>query len=116
MSDALIKLLREGIATKQAELDELRQKLRELESVNSGGRRKRGRKETGPKEGSIPYLIAECLKDAAKPLAAADISERLAKKGKPVESRFVAAAISRYIKANRIFSQTSDGLYTLRKE
>jgi hypothetical protein len=116
MSEALIKLLREGIAAKEAELQELRQNLREQEAASGKKPRRRSRKESGPTEGSIPYMIKECLKEAGKPLGAADISDRLKKKGKEVESRFVSAAISRYVKNERVFLQTPDGLYTLRKE
>ena len=117
MSEALIRLLRDGIAAKETELDELRQKLRELESEATGSRpRKRSRKASGPKPGSVPSAIAECLREAGKPLGAAEISERLAKKGKPIASRFIAAAMNRYIKAGRVFTQTADGLYAVRKE
>jgi len=117
MSEVLAQVIREAITIRERELEELRQKLREAESDSNGGRkRRRSRKESGPRPGSIPALILECLEDAGgKPLGAADISERLAKKDKKVESRFVAAAISRYIKANKLFAITPEGLYMLRK-
>lgn len=118
MSEVLAQVIRQAITVRERELEELRQKLREAESDSNGGRkRRRNRKESGPRPGSIPALIKECLEDAnGKALGAADISERLAKKDKKVESRFVAAAISRYVKANKIFSITPEGLYTLRKD
>jgi len=115
MSEILAQVIREAIAIRERELEELRQKLREAES-NGGKKRKRTRKESGPRPGSIPALIADCLRDAGKALTSSDLSDRLAKKDKKVESRFVAAAISRYIKEGRIFSQTPEGLYTLRKD
>ena len=117
MNDALIRLLREGIAAKEAELAELRANLRKIENESNGtGKRKRTRKEAGPREGSIPYLIQECLREAQKPLGAADISEKLKAKGKTVESRFVAASINRYVEDGRVFSRTDDGLYSLRSD
>lgn len=116
MSEVLAQIIREAIATRERELEELRSKLREAESDTSGGkRRRRTRKDSGPRPGSVPALIAECLESAEKPLGAAEISEALSKKGKKVESRFVAAAISRYVKSNKVFSQTPEGLYALRK-
>lgn len=114
MSEVLAQVIREAIANRERELAELREKLREAEAdANGGRRRRRTRKESGLREGGIPALIVECLKEAKKPLGAADISDALAKRNKKVESRFVAAAISRYVKAGRIFSQTPEGLYTL---
>jgi hypothetical protein len=117
MSEVLAQIIRDAIVVRERELEELRQKLREAESDSNGGkRRRRSRKESGPRPGSVPALIVECLEEAGgKALGAADISERLAKKDKKVESRFVAAAISRYIKANKVFSVTPEGLYALKK-
>jgi hypothetical protein len=116
MSEILVQVIREAIAVRERELEELRQKLREAESdANGGKRRRRGRKDSGPRPGSVPALVMECLTEAGKPLGAADLSEKLAKHGKKIESRFIAAAISRYVKAGRIFVQTPEGLYDLRK-
>lgn len=119
MSEVLIKALTELIATKEAELDELKRALRDWESKNGDANtkktRRRFRKETGPTEGSIPFLIKECLKEVGKPLGAADLSERLKKKEKNVASNAIAAALSRYIAKGRVFEQTSDGLYALKK-
>ncbi len=115
MSETIKQVLRDAIAQREAELEELREKLKEVEDESPNGtRRKRFKKSSGPKAGSIPYLIAESLRESGRPLAAAEIAERLAKKGKEVESRSVAAAISRYLKAGRIFSQNEEGQYLLR--
>jgi hypothetical protein len=115
MSEVLAQVIREAIVIRERELEELRQKLREAEADSNGGRRRRrSRKETGPRPGSVPALIVDCLEEAKVPLGAADISERLAKRGRKIESRFVAAAVSRYVKNNKVFSQNAEGLYTLR--
>jgi hypothetical protein len=115
MSEVLAQVIREAIAIRERELEELRQKLKEAETETSGSkRRRRSRKDSGPRPGSIPALIADCLRETGKPLGAADISEKLSKKGKTIESRFVAAAVARYVKNGRVFSQTPEGLYALR--
>jgi hypothetical protein len=116
MSEILAQVIREAIAIREQELDELRQKLREAEAEANGvKRRRRSRKDSGPRAGSVPAFIVECLNEAGRPLSAADLSEKLAKRGKKIESRFIAAAISRYVKAGRVFLQTPEGLYDLRK-
>ena len=48
MSETLIKLIKEGIATKEAELEELRRELREQEAAGGKKKNKRSRKESGP--------------------------------------------------------------------
>jgi hypothetical protein len=115
MSDILIKIIQEAIVSKEAELDVLRRELKERESTLGKKKTKRTRKETGLQKDGVPFLIREVLRESPKPLGSADISERLKKKGKELDSRFVMASIHRYVSTGRIFEQTSEGLYTLKK-
>lgn len=116
MSNVLKRVLVEAIAVREEELDELRRQLKETErGENLGPKPKRRRKATGLQAGSIPFIIAEIIRDKGG-LSSAAISDALKQKGKDVQSRLVAAALNRYVEAGRIFDKTSDGLYTLRSD
>jgi hypothetical protein len=116
MSDVLKRVLQEAISVRERELEELRRQLRDAEKgESSGAKPKRRRKATGLKEGSIPHMIVEILRTSG-PLGSADISERLKVKGKEVHSRFVAAAMNRYVESGRIFNRSNEGLYSLRSD
>ncbi len=114
MDDPVIAALQLAIETKQKELVQLQAALRnrELETLN-GPRKRRNRKKTGFQKGSVPFLVHEILKNTPAPLAASALAEELTKRGKKMESRFVAAGIARYIPA--IFDRTAEGAYFLVK-
>ena len=101
-------------------IDEHKRQIKELESalkkLDEDVPRKRQRKKTGLREGSMPFRVQEILKAAGKPLPAADISERLSKAGDSVETRVIASALNKYIESGRVFMRTDDGMYTLAKD
>jgi hypothetical protein len=116
MSDVLKRVLVEAIAVREEELEELRRQLRDTErGENLGPKTKRRRKATGLKAGSVPFIIADIIRDKGG-LSSAAISDALKQHGKIVQSRTVAAALNRYVEAGRIFDRTPDGLYTLRSD
>lgn len=101
-----------------AAIEEYKKKIKELESalkkLGDEAPKRRRRKATGLKEGSVPFHVHAILDHAKKPLSASEISEGLSKAGKPTETRVIAAALNRYIEAGRIFEKTDEGLYSLR--
>ena len=114
MGDEFVRrALEEAIAKRERELTEFRQRLKDLDNNNGDRRPKRRRKATGLKPGSVPSMIADILSEAKKPLSSAEIADRLEKKGKKVESRFVASAVNRYVESGRVFNRSDDGLYSL---
>lgn len=116
MSEVLRRVLEEAIRVREGELEELRRRLKEAERAETNGTKpKRRRKAGGLKQGSVPFFIKEILMESG-PLASADISEKLKRKGKDVESRFVAAALNRYVETARIFDRSADGRYSLRSD
>jgi cell division septum initiation protein DivIVA len=100
-------------------IEEHKKQIKELESalkkLDADLPRKRQRKKTGLREGSMPSRVEQILK-AKRPLAAADISEELKKMGHPAETRVIASALKKYIESDRVFERTAEGLYTLRSD
>jgi hypothetical protein len=112
MSEAA-RVIQQAIEEHKRQIKELESALRKLDESLP---RKRQRKKTGLREGSMPFRVQEILKSAGKPLPAAEISERLSKAGLTTETRVIASALNKYIEAGRVFARTEDGMYTLQKE
>ena len=102
-------------------IEDHKKKIKELEAAlrklgDDVPTKKRRRKTTGLQQDSMPFHVHAILNAAKRSLTAADISEGLAKLGKPTETRVIAAALNRYIEARRIFERTDDGKYSLRSD
>jgi hypothetical protein len=101
-------------------IEEHKKQIKELESalkkLDEDAPRRRQRKKTGLREGSMPSRVRDILKEAKGPLPAADISEKLARIGHPAETRVIASALNKYIESGRVFERTPDGRYTLQHD
>jgi len=112
MSDAVKEALQTAIENKRRELADLEAALRkhEQESAFAAVKRRRRRK-TGFKSGSIPFHVQAILKESGRALTAAELSDELKKRGKNVESRLVASSLNRYM--GQAFDRTNEGAYLL---
>lgn len=112
-TNPVIQALQDAIEAKKKELAELEAAMSMYQRDSLAGKQKRlrFRSKTGFKEGSIPDLVNKILKDAPQPLSAAELAEALRVKGKVVESKMIAASISRYI--DQVFRRNEEGKYLL---
>jgi hypothetical protein len=112
--DPIAEALEEAIRRREDEIGRLRRALEQhrRRAVEAQPRRRR---KGGLRRGSLPFQIAEILKEDG-PLTTAEVVIGLRLKGVESSTRTVSSALSRYGKEGRFFRQAKDGKWELIEE
>ncbi len=111
---AAIEVLKAAIEAKRREITELESVLRRLQAEAEAafnGKGRRQRRSTGFKNGSVPQIAFEILKEVGSPMTAHALADALDKRGKVISTNVLAGSLARYM--GKVFERTPDGMYML---